>query len=76
MNNEPVTNRTSNVSFVEMEALRDQLHGIFNNLNMIYLGLDSAGFSNQSSALEPTLLSLNDAYKKADSLMEKLMSGE
>lgn len=72
MNNAPVTNRTSNVSIIEVEALRDQIYSIFNNLNLIYLGLDSCGHPEYSCALEPTLNSLEDAYKKADALMSKV----
>lgn len=77
MSNENTTNKISsngNVSFIDMEALRDQICGICTNLNMVRIGLDSNGFPEYAQALEPALLSLNDAQNKANTFMEMLMS--
>ena len=75
MSNENTTNKISsngNVSFIDMEALRDQIYGIYTNLNMVRIGLDSNGFPEYAHALEPALLALNDAQNKADEIMEAL----
>lgn len=74
MNNETISNRTNNVTLVEAEALRDQIYSIFNNLNMVYLGLSTCGHPEYSSALEPILNALEDANKRADVIMNKVKS--
>ncbi len=59
-------------AWMDLEALSDQLYGVYQNLLLVQIGIENNGYHEFSEALSPSLMSIDSACKKAEELKNVL----